>query len=182
MDEKNLDVLLKGFKAGSRDSFNGIFKLYYSPLVKFCYRFINDKDVCEEIVQDMFFSIWIHHEDLVIKDSLKSYLFRAIRNRALNYNAQVKRRESLLKFFPTHSEEEAVEVPLANLQMDDLKSSIYRVMLTMPDKRREIFNLSRFEGLKNKEIAEKLEISQKTVEAHISKALEQLRGALKDYG
>lgn len=172
--------LIIGLKNGDKASFDEVFRYYYSDLVNYCNRYVNDDDSAKEIVQDIFTKLWFKHKDININVSLKSYLYKAVRNHAINHLNYIRQRERFQQYigFPSMSNQ---NTPLNKLQEDDIKTRLDRTILTMPDKCREVFELKRFEGLKNKDIAEQLGISLKTVEKHIAKAISLLKDTLHDY-
>lgn len=169
-----------GLKAGERSVFDEIFRAYYQELVGFCMRYVSDQDMASEIVQDMFVKIWIKREDLFVTSSLKAYLYRATQNHALNHLNQLKIQDKYTSYIGFQTADGG-NSPLDKLQENDLEKEIKRAVLSLPEKRRQVFEMSRHEGLKNKQIAEKLNISVKTVENQMTKALEQLRNILKEY-
>jgi RNA polymerase sigma-70 factor (ECF subfamily) len=171
---------IAGLKAGNREIFDEIFRAYYKELVIYCLRFVTDREMAEDIVQEMFVKLWLRHEDLHIQTALRAYLYRATQNHALNYLNQLKIQEKY-KQYVGFSTLNGAENPLEKLQESDLELKIKHAVLSLPEKRREVYELSRHEGLKNKQIAEKLNISVKTVENQMTKALEQLRNYLKEY-
>lgn len=179
MDAKELNSLVERMKSGDRESFNKIFRRYYTPLVRFCFRFVADEDVAAEIVQDLFVKLWTSRDKLKISTSFDSYLMSSVRNAAYTYiNVQRSHNEAHLMIYSGESDEAD---PSDQLQSNNLEDSYRKVLATMPEKRREVFLASRFDGLKYAEIAEKLNISQKTVEAHMVAAIKQLREGLKEY-
>lgn len=179
MDANELNSLVEQMKNGDRESFDKIFRRYYTPLMRFCYRFVADKDVSAEIVQDLFVKLWTGRDKLKISTSFDSYLMSSVRNSAYTYiNTQRAHNETHQLMFTGESDETD---PSDKLQSDNLEASYRKVLETMPEKRREVFLASRFEGLKYAEIADKLNISQKTVEAHMMAAIKQLREGLKEY-
>lgn len=179
MNDKELHVLVERMTAGDRDAFNAIFRRFYAPTVRFCFRFVADTDVAAEIVQDLFVKLWVNREKISISTNFESYLLRAVRNSALTYiNKERSHAESNLRVYSDQSE--SVD-PSEELQSKNLEQSYHEVLAAMPEKRREVFLASRFDGLKYAEIAEKLGISVKTVEAHMSAAIKQLRDGLKDF-
>jgi RNA polymerase sigma-70 factor (ECF subfamily) len=171
---------IEGLKAGSKEVFDDIFRAYYSELVIYCLRYVHDQDVAEDIVQDMFVKMWLRHADLQIQTSLKAYLYRATQNHALNHLNQLKIQDKY-KQYVGFAALNGSESPLEKLQESDLELKIKHAVLSLPEKRREVFELSRHEGLRNKQIAERLNISVKTVENQMTKALEHLRVFLKEY-
>ena len=179
MDTKELKSLVERMKSGDRESFNKIFRRYYTPMMRFCYRFVADQDVSAEIVQDFFVKLWTGRDKLKIASSFDSYMMSSVRNAAYTYiNTQRSHNEAHLMMYTGESDETD---PSDQLQSNNLEDSYRKVLATMPEKRREVFLASRFEGLKYAEIAEKLNISQKTVEAHMVAAIKQLREGLKEY-
>lgn len=166
-------------KVGDRESFNQLFRSYYKPLVRFCFRFVADDDMAAEIVQDLFVKLWAGREKLSFNSSFESYMLRSVQNAAITYiNKERSHAEANLRVF---SDESDNNDPSETLQSNNLEESYRQILKTMPEKRREVFLASRFDGLKYAEIAEKLGISQKTVEAQMSAAIKQLREGLKAY-
>ena len=166
------------------ENFEKLFRRYYKPLRSYAFRFLNDKDLSEDITQDVFFELWSHRNDLSLDDSLKSYLFKSVYNRSINvlnsYSARhstsletISDQEFLHHIMKTQNQENS-------LLLKELESEIQAFMETLPDQCRKIFILSRTQGLKNKEIAEKLGISIKAVEKQITKALSELRIYLRE--
>ncbi len=177
--EKDQARLIQGLKAGNQNVFKEIFDYYYEPLTKYCYLRMNSADDAEELVQDIFVKLWQKRASLQINISLKAYLYRTALNRIINYQDHLRVRrehESHVK----HSSSETIE-PSEELQAAEIQFLVQEVISNMPEKRRVVYEMSRRDGLKYAEIAEKLGVSVKTVEAHLSKALEQLRQQLKDY-
>lgn len=179
MDARELNSLIEQMKNGDRESFNKIFRRFYAPMVRFCFRFVADEDAAAEIVQDLFVKLWVGRDKLRISSSFESYLVSSVHNAACTYiNTQRSHNEAHLMIYTDDSDE--VD-PSEKLQSNNLEESYRKVLATMPEKRREVFLASRFDGLKYSEIAEKLNISQKTVEAHMMAAIKQLREGLKEY-
>lgn len=179
MNENELQVLIGKMKAGDRESFNQIFRRYYPPLVRFCVRFVADADQSAEIVQDLFVKLWSNREKLVFNSSFESYMLRSVRNSAITFiNKERAHAETNERIYIDESD---TNDPSETLQSNNLEASYREVLASMPEKRREVFLASRYDGLKYAEIAKKLGLSQKTVEAHMSAAIKQLREGLKAY-
>lgn len=168
------DKLTEGLKNGDQKVFNSIFEAYYAPLCRYCTQIVYDPDVAEEIVQDLFCKIWIKREELEITTSLKAYLYKAVLNHSVNHLNYTKL-EDKYREYVGFSLNEGPDSPIDLLGEEDIKRILSLAVMKMPEKRRMIFEMSRKEELKYSEIAEKLNISQKTVEAQISKALDYLR-------
>ncbi len=171
---------LAGLKAGDKKVFEEIYREYYSPLCFYCLRFVGNSEESEEIVQGLFLKLWVKRFELNINTSVKSYLYRSVQNYALNYLGQQKSRGryKLDDFIEKlESSVNGHEV----LEEEELNQRIHRAISDLPERRRIIFELSRFSEMKYQQIAEHLEISVKTVESQMAKALQSLRESLKDY-
>lgn len=159
--------------------FETLFKTHFAPLTGFSQTFVKDEDTAKEIVQNVFINLWDKKERLDVNQPIKSYLYTSVRNRSLNYLRDHKKfRSQVLDDDLSHLESEQQSDPLVS---EELQEKIDRAIGLLPEKCKEVFELSRFEGLKYKQIAEQLGISVKTVENQISKALKILREELKDY-
>lgn len=179
MDQNQVNIQIEKMKAGDRESFNQVFRRYYSPMVRFCIRYVADSDIASEIVQDLFVKLWSNREKISFNTSFESYMMTSVRNSALTYiNKERSHHEANLRVF---SEESDNIDPSETLQSNNLEESYRKILKDMPEKRREVFLASRYDGLKYSEIAEKLGISQKTVEAQMSAAIKQLKEGLKAY-
>ena len=179
MAATEVNSLIDRMKGGDRESFNKIFRRYYTPMMRFCIRFVADEDVAAEIVQDLFVKIWTGREKLKITSSFDSYLMSSVRNSAYTYINTQRSHNDIHQMMYTGESDETD--PSDQLQSNNLEETYRKVLATMPEKRRDVFLASRFDGLKYAEIAEKFNLSQKTVEAHIAAALKQLREGLKEY-
>jgi RNA polymerase sigma-70 factor (ECF subfamily) len=175
--EKDLIVRLKD---GDRTAFELLFHFYYPGLVIYTSQFTADRFEAEEIVQDFFVRFWQKHQQIFPGDSLKNYFFSSVKNGSLNYLKHKKIEARYLKELSDLSEQHLVYDPdlyVATELQDKIKQSIN----LLPEKCREIFVMSRVQGLKNDEIAAELKLSKRTVETQISNALKVLRVELKDY-
>jgi RNA polymerase sigma-70 factor (family 1) len=175
--EKNI---VKAIKQGKEKEFEVLFKQYYSQMCGLAVKYLKDMDLAEEIVQDIFYNIWKKRKDLNITSSVKSYLFRSVYNNCLQYihhQKVVNKYTTEKKYEPNY---ETVD-PMDELRHTELMHALNKALSVLPERTRNIFYLSRFEGLKYHEIADKLAISIKTVEANMGKALKHLRFSLSDY-
>ena len=179
MDQDQINIQIEKIKAGDRESFNQVFRRYYSPMVRFCIRYVADSDIASEIVQDLFLKLWSNREKISFNTSFESYMLTSVRNSAITYiNKERSHAEANLRIY---SEDSDSNDPSETLQSNNLEESYRQILKDMPEKRREVFLASRYDGLKYSEIAEKLGISQKTVEAQMSAAIKQLKDGLKAY-
>jgi len=179
MSQSEEKVLFEKIKSGNINAFETLFHRYYSYLCLFAAKIIRNPIAAEEIVQDFFVRLWEKREEISIDSSVKNYFFRSIKNTCLNFiqHNKIKARhaEKILSEAENNISSEDVYIEF------DLAEKIEESIQALPEKRREIFRLSREEGLKYREIAEKLNISIKTVETQISLAIKTLRDNLKKY-
>ena len=164
------------FATGDRPAFEALFRQHYRPLCAFAVQYVKDMDRAEDLVQDLFFRLWLDRAQVRISTSVKAYLFAAVRNRCLNAMKSGARVRSL---------NEAVhDAPDAEVRTEDEHAErIARVQAAieaLPAERKKVFKLSRYEGLKYHEIAARLGISVKTVENQMGQALKTLRTELAD--
>ena len=168
--------LLDRLRQGGQDAFDTIFRTYYASLVGLAEGILRQRAVAEEVAQDVMLELWRRRESLSVQESLRAYLFRAARNRALNHvrHERVERRGEV-----TLAGESAT-APTAprKLAEEEIDGAVREAVAELPDRCREVFELSRVQGLKYAEIAGVLGISVKTVEAQMGKALRTLRERL----
>ena len=160
-------------------SFEDLFKTYFKPLTAFAFKFVNDIDEAKSIVHDVFMKLWEKKDEIDMSKSVKSYLYTSVNNKSLNYirdNKKFNRNENV--FDNQSSSAPNVEEELSSLEV---QKKIDASLNSLNPKVKRIFEMSRYEGLKYKEIAEELNLSVKTVETHMSTALKVLRKNLKEY-
>jgi RNA polymerase sigma-70 factor, ECF subfamily len=170
---------IHGLKTADKEIFGELFSEYYQPLCRWCAKYVSDPQEAEEIVQDTFVKLWEKRSDLQIGVSLNAYLYRSVTNRALNHQNHLKVRKAHNDY--TVASAESYVISPDELENEELIARYERALAAMPEKRRQAFLMSRNEGLKYAEIAERLSVSVKTVEAHLSNALEDLRISLREY-
>ena len=153
-----------------------IFRQHYRFLCKRIHRVIPDAQIAEDLAQEVFYELWKKRGAIKIKTSLKAYLLRAARNKALNYirDQKIDFRNAPPKEHLASHNHSAIQ----QLAATELQSEIDRAIDSLPERCRLVFVLSRFEEMSYQQIADQLEISIKTVENQISKALKTLRAAL----
>ena len=186
MDKSN-EIVIKELKKGSEDALRWLFEQYNGILTAFARYTIRNSMLAEDIVQDAFCTLWENRYKLYSDQNLQAYLYKLVRSRCIdflrkkkaktNYDNQVqwKLRESeLIHSGPGNS-------ILSEISASEAQIIIQKTLEALPHQTREIFYLSRNELLKNKEIAQKKGISEKTVEYHIAKVLQRLRESLKDF-
>ena len=169
--------IIRRIRNGDKGQFESLFRSSYVSLVRYAKTLIKDHDTAEEIVQDLFFRLWQDKEKIKIESSLNGYLFRSVHNRCLHYiehNRVVSRHAEEMSYRQTESPESPSDI----LSYKELQDKIARILERLPEKCGKIFTMSRFEGLKYTEIAEKLSVSIKTVEANMGRALKEFRKEL----
>jgi RNA polymerase sigma-70 factor, ECF subfamily len=168
--------LLDRLRAGRRDAFDAIFREHYAPLVVLAGSILHDRGSAEDVVQEVMLELWRRRVTLALETTLRSYLFRATRNRALNrirHEQVVRRAEPLLAPVPA-----AAPTTDRRVHEQEIAGALRRAVAELPARCREVFELSRVQGLKYAEIAEVMNISIKTVEAQMGKALRLIRERL----
>ena len=150
-----------------------LFQRFQPMLVAYACQYLRSEEDAREAVQDVFMGVWNNREHLQLDESLKPYLYTATRNKALNYLNRRRLAAVSIEEAPVYaSERPKVE---AAMEAEELKALIYDEVRRLPERCREIFLLSRREGLSNREIAERLAVSEKTVENQMTIALKRLR-------
>ncbi len=173
-------VLISKLKIGDYPAFSSIFIAYYKDLVMFAVRFTHDLSNAEEIVQDTFVKLWEDHETVVINISLKSYLLKIVQNKCVDWLRHKKIKQ-------THSDFVMVSATPFNYDTDsyilhsELQEQIEIALGMLPEAISEVFRMNRYEGLKYHEIADILDVSVRTIEVRIGKALHMLRNHLKEH-
>lgn len=166
---------------GNIKEFELLFKKYYEPLCRYAIGIVKDMDVAEEIVQELFYGYWKNRETLSIQLSLNAYLYRSVKNNSLSYLRQQSVRQRYAeKAKSEFNESESITVE-DELVAEELSKVIDETLHQLPERCSTVFQMSRFEGKKYQEIADKLAISIKTVEADMGKALHHFRENLKRF-
>ncbi len=169
-----------------KEVFESVFRKHYLMLKNYAWQYVLEEDVAEDIVQDVFVHLWERRNSLQLKVSVKSYLFTSVYNRCLN---RLKHEKVSLTFKKIKTEEEKVRIAFyENSPSDKMKipdeefaKKIKQSIEDLPEQQQRVIILSRKFNLKNKEIAEFLNISVKAVEKNMSKALHSLRSKLKNF-
>jgi RNA polymerase sigma-70 factor (family 1) len=169
--------LLSSIKNDSECAFNELYDRYWKQLYLFAYKRVKSREVAEEIVQDFLTNFWANRKKVNIQTSFEGYIYTSIKHLVLNYFAKEARKALVIDNLAatnTHEDNSTQEVIL----LHELHTVIAREVNCLPAKCRSVFELSRMQNKSNKEIAQVLGISEKTVEGHLSKALKRLRVTL----
>ncbi|MCY1721848.1 RNA polymerase sigma-70 factor [Prolixibacteraceae bacterium Z1-6] len=181
MDEYNL---IDGIKKGNENAYRDLYSKYYISLCYHAQKIVSDKDQAEEIVQLTFLKLWENRKKITITSSVHAYLYKAVLNSSLNFikskSARLDKRNvqlDNLNDYMAISQDNGYSIYIAT----ELSSKIEDAINELPEKCRQIFEISRFEGKSYDEIASYLGISKNTVQKQISIALQKLKQSLKDY-
>lgn len=169
-------VLFNRIKQDDRLALNTAFSTYYHRLCRFACTCSLTHEQAEEIVSDVFFNLWKNRARLEIHTSFRSYLYRAVRNAALAV------KKPLLKGDFQQAEQVADPIqPVLMMEYEELQEHFDHAVSTLPERCRQVFVMSRVEGMKYREISAVLGISEKTIEHHIVKALDIIRESVREY-
>lgn len=157
--------------------FEIVFRKHFKELHGYAYRMLGDTDMAEEIVQHVFLKLWERDWEQDIQSSLKAYLYRSVYNQTMN----VLKRNKLQQRYAAYQTIHAAKGHDMPYGAEELKKELHVALSKLPEKSRTVFELSRFQELRYQEIADALNLSIKTVEGHMTKALKHLRVHLVDY-
>lgn len=168
---------VKRLSTGSEEAFNLLFRQYEKRLYAFAISLLPHAEDAEEVVQEVFYKVWKNRASLDEDKCFKSFIFTVGKNYIYNLLSKRVSQSTYQHYLKSEAVSFATTTEDA-FQLHELQTNIQRIMNTMPEKRKKVFVMSRFEGLKNHEIAEQLGISLSTVENHINKALKALKQKL----
>lgn len=171
----NSDIaLINRLRNGDESALTELYNKFWQLLFMSSYNVIKDKELCEDIIQDIFMNIWHNREKLEIHISLKGYMYACARYQVFNHLKKNKDKIHV-ELFDDLEKRFQYTTPETEMMHDELIQQINLIITTLPEKCRLVYKLSREEQLSHKEIAERLDISTKTVENHITKALQIIR-------
>ena len=172
----NNHILLKELQKGNEKAYAHLYEVYYENLIQYCFNLTNDLPQAKDIVQNVLVKMWHNRKNIDISTSLKSYLYRAVFNEfATEYNKGKQRGKMLLQI-----KREVLDniVEMDNELMEEKIKLLDAAIEKLPEKCRKVFLLSKKQGYRYKEIATHLNISEKTVEKHISRAIHRIKQTL----
>ena len=178
--EYSESTIINLIKEGNGQAFEKIFREYFKSLHAYAYTFMKDDEQAEEVVQNVFCRIWEKRGQLSPDGSLKAYLYRSVHNESLNYLKHQKTR-AVFQVHHTNNGEQTGNEASEKVMVAELDVHIQKALNELPLQCRTIFQLSRFENLKYKQIADQLNLSVKTVENQMGKALKVLRLKLAEF-
>lgn len=176
MDERQI---FEAIKMGDHVAYEKVFRAYYRSMTSYAFRFLGNVPDSESVVQDVFLRLWQNRMDISITSSLQNYLFKSVKNQCVNFleHERIKSRYQTIVIQHEADRNDFSEF----FPEPDLMKRIESAIVALPPKRQEIFRMAREQGLKYREIADRLSLSVKTVETQMTMALKQLRIALKVY-
>ena len=174
-------LIRKTFEEDAKAGMEMIFRNYHSLLCSHAVRYVSSREIAEDIVSDILFEFQSKRVYNLVTTSYRAYLFISVRNRAYDYVKKEMSRgntviENAMSIAGQHSEQ-----PDSITQFDELHHLIEQTINSMPLKRKQVYVMHRFESKKSKEIAEEMNISQRTIEAHLYMAIKQIQAALKEH-
>ncbi|GAB3898912.1 RNA polymerase sigma-70 factor [Spirosoma agri] len=173
-------LIREAFAEDVRMGYELLFRRYYRTLCSHAVRFVHSRTIAEDLVSEVFLSFWKNQVHQHITTSYQAYLYAAVRKRAYTHLRQEFQPETLTDQTEADASDAAVSLdPEQLLQYTELAQRIEETVRTLPPQCQRVFVMSRFEGKKHREIADELHISPKTIEAHLSRALTQLRQTLQ---
>ncbi len=178
--KKRDELWVRALSLDDEKAFDSIFKSYYKDLLLYAGTYLHERQVCEDIVQSLFMALWHDRKTLSIGKSLKSYLLMSVRNRCFDY----MRHQYVQRDYIDYVSENSVlsDSDTENyILYSELQNHIKEAIDKLPKRQKEVFILSRIKGIKYRDIAQRLNISERTVEVRISEALKNLRLLLSEF-
>ena len=162
-----------------KEAFKKIFESFFAPLCIYAQRYISNQNICEDIVQEVFFNLWKKRKTLEITVSVRNFLITNVKNSCIDY---LRRKEVESRYITFQSEKFNDEYDLEEFYyVLELEESMGKALSKLPEHVRTVFEMNRFKGITYSEIAKQNNISVKTVEAYVSRVLKMLRVELKEY-
>jgi RNA polymerase sigma-70 factor (family 1) len=174
-------MLVRLMKHDNEVAFQKIYHAYWDKLFAYTYNRLHMREVSEEVVQDVFFSLWTKRDSIMITSSLSAYLYGATRHRLLNELRSAKVRRAYASDYASFVKNLCDNSNVEQQDMNDLVHAIEAKVSELPKQCQVVFRLSRQEYLPNRNIAERLKISIKTVENYLTQALKHIRTSLGDF-
>lgn len=170
--------LYEEMKKGKEYAFDFFFNYYYPGLCVYAQKMVSSPEEARDLVQEVFLKFWSDREKTVVRSSIRFYLFASAKNKCLDF---LRKQSKNIKVEKIAGDYDIAEESFETYVLSELEAFFNKSLNKLPCRCREIFELSRFHGLKNREIAKKLNLSEKTVENQMTKAIRMLKEELKDY-
>lgn len=173
--------IIRRLKKDDKSAVDDLFEHYYPRLHHFSKSILKIEYEIDDILQEVFVKIWLNRQKIGNAETFNSYIFTITKNEVLNLIRKNIKDQTFRDELFLHSVAEEYQ-PQSECEFDEIKATIEKIVSNLPEKRRQVFVLSRTEGLSNKEIAQQLNISEKTVEDHITHAIKYLKNSMKEMG
>lgn len=181
MTISNTEEIIRRLKKDDKSAVDELFGYYYPRLYHFSRSILKIENEIDDILQEVFVKIWLNRNKIGNADTFNAWIFTITKNEVLNL-IRAKLRDQTFKdelFLRSVAEEYQTQNPV---EFDEIKAGIDQIVTSLPEKRQQVFTLSRNEGLSNKEIALQLNISEKTIEDHITHSIKHIKNSMKDMG
>ncbi len=172
--------LVRQLRKGNVSAFNLIFKNYNQKVFNFCLQLLKKQQDAEEVTQEVFTALWQNRERMAVNTSLSAYIYSIARNHIYNIYRKSFYIQAYIEYLNVNEKKPELFTE-DEVLYNELNRFLNEAIEDLPPKRKEVFKLSRFDGLTYKEIAERMKISENTVDVQIRKALGFLRNAFEDY-
>jgi len=169
------DLLIAGIKRDDYACYNQLFMRYYSRLCAFVFNLTQNYSASEDVVQELFIRLWIQRGKLEITENISGYLYKASKNAALNYLRAEKSRQKSIQNMPVQE----WQIDEDQIEQIEFSVALNKCIEQLPDRSRDVFMKSRFDGLRQQEISDQLGISVKTIKNQIWKSLQFLKACLE---
>lgn len=185
MGDKKSNKIFLYSKSGEKVSFEFLYRFFFPKLEYFANQYLFDSEASKNIVQDVFVELWDRRVRFDNDTNIQSWLFTVTKNKSLKLINHLRSKNNYLTYIKSRqlniNYKSLADFDTSDLVFEELQEKIESSLEKLPPVCRKVFEMSRFEEKKNREIADELGINIKTVEAHISKALKRLKADLKDY-
>ncbi len=171
--------LFKKVQKGDVKSLEVLFDRYYNVLCNFAYLFLKNEECAKEIVSELFINIWQKRREIIIRESLKSYLYKSVKNAVISKKRKEKKTERLMEDSDLNNPE--FITPETLLLRKELEEKVNQLFSDLPLKSGLVFRMKRIDGLRYKEISKILNISEKTVENHMGNAIKKIKVILHEH-
>jgi RNA polymerase sigma-70 factor (ECF subfamily) len=172
--------IIEQLKQGDDSAFETLYYKYIDKVFYFALRYLRSREDAEGLTQDIFIKIWENRDSLNPDLSLNSYIFTIAKNTIFNKNRKKINEQAYVEYLKNHLDQ-VYNKTENDILLNEVKSFIDQCIIDLPRKRQHIFRLSRFDGLSYKEISQKLNLSERTVETHIRLALKSIRSSLENH-
>jgi RNA polymerase sigma-70 factor (family 1) len=177
----NTEEIIRRLKKDDKSAVDDLFSYYYPRLYHFSKSILKIENDIDDILQEVFIKIWLNRQKITNPETFNAYIFTITKNEVLNLIRNRLKDQAFKDELFLRSVAEEFQIK-NQLEFDEIKTEIDKIVTGLPEKRQQVFILSRTEGLSNKEIAQQLNISEKTVEDHITHAIKYIKTEMKEMG